>query len=83
MNEELNKNSPAEELLNIPHVKQYIESRSNMLNGQLRGFINGKAREENLELILITFNSIITDIYNLGSNDGYLKRSKEEASKEA
>jgi hypothetical protein len=41
-------------------VEEYLENLSKLLNSSLRGSINLKAREENLELIQITFR----DIYN-------------------
>ena len=39
-------------------VKEYIENLSKMLNGQLRGAINLKAREENLEMVQLTLSDV-------------------------
>ena len=41
-------------------VKVYLENLSKMLNGQLRGGINLKAREENLELVQLTMSDVWT-----------------------
>ena len=39
-------------------VKEYLENLSKMLNGQLRGAINLKAREDNLELVQLTLSDV-------------------------
>ena len=39
-------------------VEIYLETISKVLNGQIRGAINKKAREENLELIQMTLLNI-------------------------
>ena len=39
-------------------VLEYIEFMSKLLSGQLRGAINAKARQENLELIQLTMGDI-------------------------
>ena len=39
-------------------VKEYLENVSKMLNGQLRGAINLKAREENLVFVQLTMSDI-------------------------
>ncbi len=39
-------------------VKVYLENLSKMLNGQLRGGINLKAREENLEMVQLTLSDV-------------------------
>lgn len=48
----------------------YIKSLSNLLNGQLRGSINKKAREENLELITLTLQSLFENAFNEGLKEG-------------
>jgi len=49
-------------------IKDYLSSTSNTLNGQLRGGINKKAREMNLEFIELTINNIFETGYNLGKS---------------
>lgn len=49
---------------------EYIKSLSNLLNGQLRGSINKKARDENLELINLTLQSIFENAFNEGLKEG-------------
>jgi len=39
-------------------VKEYLENVSKMLNGQLRGAINLKAREENLVFVQLTMSDV-------------------------
>lgn len=59
-------------------VEEYLEGVSKLLNGQLRGAINKKAKEENLELIQLT----IMDIYN-NLEDYFKKLYESEKSNEA
>lgn len=47
-------------------IEDYITNKSNMLNGQLRGAINLKAREENAQLIMITMGNLFESGYTLG-----------------
>jgi len=47
-------------------IEDYLTSMTNLLNGQLRGAINKKAREENGELISITIGDIFNKAYGLG-----------------
>ena len=49
-------------------IKDYLSSTSNSLNGQLRGAINKKAREINLEFIVLTINNVFETGYNLGKS---------------
>ena len=47
-------------------IQEYLESMSRLLNGQLRGAINAKAREENLQLISLTLDDVFRKGYGLG-----------------
>ena len=47
-------------------IQEWLTSMTNLLNGQLRGAINAKAKEENGELISITVGNIFTNAYELG-----------------
>ncbi len=47
-------------------IKEYLENVSRLLNGQLRGAINGKAKEENLQLIQLTMGDVFERAFNLG-----------------
>ena len=47
-------------------IEDYLMDLTNMLNGQLRGAINLKAREENKELIMLTFR----DVFDTGKELG-------------
>lgn len=49
-------------------VEEYLIGTSRLLNGQLRGFINEKAREENLELIQLTMGDVFNRAYELGNS---------------
>ncbi len=49
-------------------VEDYLLNVSRLLNGQLRGAINLKAREENLELIQLTIGDVFERAYGLGRN---------------
>lgn len=49
-------------------IKDYLSSTSKTLNGQLRGAINKKAREMNLEFIILTINNIFETGYDLGKS---------------
>jgi len=49
-------------------VEEYLENLSKLLNSSLRGSINLKAREENLELIQITFRDIYNELKSYLSN---------------
>ena len=51
-------------------VKEYLNGMSNLLSGQLRGAINQKARDENLELINLTIGDIFNKAYELGKAIG-------------
>ena len=62
----------------IPPKEILIEERAKFLNGQLRGVINKKAREENLEMIEITLLKIFED----GHQIGYSECNSEYALKE-
>ena len=59
----------------------YIKSLSNLLNGQLRGSINKRAREENLELITLTLQSVFDTAFNEGFKEG-VNTAKSEILKE-
>jgi len=39
-------------------IQEYLNNISHFLNGQLRGAMNLKAKEENLELIQLTLNDV-------------------------
>ena len=54
-------------------IEEYLTNVSQLLNGQIRGAINKKAREENLELIQIT----ILDIWDTGFNLGQTTKEQE------
>jgi hypothetical protein len=57
----------AEEESNIEKdIEEFLESRAKLLNGQLRGAINERAREENKQLIDFTFMNIFETAYSLG-----------------
>lgn len=45
-------------------VEDYLENLSKLLNSTLRGAINKKAREENLELIQISFRDIYNELHD-------------------
>ena len=47
-------------------ISDYLENVTRLLGGQIRGAINAKAREENLELIGITIN----DVFDKGKEYG-------------
>jgi len=47
-------------------IKIYLEDLSLLLNGQLRGAINTKAKEINLELIQITLGNTFKKAFELG-----------------
>jgi len=47
-------------------TKDFLSQRSKFLNGQLRGAINARAREENQQLIELTF----IDIWDTAHNQG-------------
>lgn len=47
-------------------IKKYIESRALLLNGQLRGAINEKARDMNKDLINLTLGDIFEKGYDFG-----------------
>jgi len=49
-------------------INTYFSDISKLLNGQLRGPINKKAREENLELIQLTISDVFEKGYNLGKS---------------
>lgn len=66
-------------LLKSDDIDFHINSRASLLNAQLRGPINAKGREENLELILITLYSILEDGYKLGYEDGKSKGLTEKS----
>ena len=53
-------------------IKNYLLHTTLNLNGQLRGAINKKGKEENHELIAITLYNVFEEAYNLG------KSTKEE-----
>ena len=47
-------------------IEDYLEGTTNLLNGQLRGAINAKARADNKELISLTINDVFERAYALG-----------------
>lgn len=47
-------------------IEDYLTNLTNLLNGQLRGTINRKAREENYDLIRMTLN----DVFEKGEQYG-------------
>lgn len=49
---------------------EYINNMANLLNGELRGSINSKARSENLSLILLTLNSVFEHALEIGIKEG-------------
>lgn len=49
---------------------EYIKSLVNLLNGQLRGTINNKAKSENESLIYLTLNSIFDFAFSEGIKEG-------------
>jgi hypothetical protein len=55
---------------------------ANLLNGQIRGSINAKAREENYELILMTLHKVnsegFEDGFKIGQQVYIEKKAKEE-----
>jgi len=55
-------------------IKEYLSQTSKGLNGQIRGAINKRAREENLQLIRITLNNAFDIGYGLGKS---IKEEKE------
>ena len=57
--------------------EEYLNSRCNLLNGQLRGAINDKAKDLNLELIQMTVADIAIAFYEQGHTDG-ANESKEQ-----
>ena len=54
-------------------LEEYLTGISKLLNGQLRGAINLKARQDNEELIMLT----LGDVFDKGLNAGYTKRDEE------
>lgn len=56
-------------------IEEYLLKMTHMLNGQLRGAINAKARETNYQLITLIINDIFISAYNLGK----LVTNQEEA----
>lgn len=73
------KNKKNPDILSDETIKYHIEARANSLNGQLRGAINQRAREENLELIITILSEIFTDGLNQGIKIGYLTKLQEES----
>ena len=63
----------------LDEIQSHIEARAKLLNGQLRGPINAKGREENLDLIIITMASLFEDGYKLGYEDGKFKTVTDKA----
>ena len=57
---------------------EYIDQMSKQLNGQLRGGINEKAREENLALIQTVMGMVYSHVYSLGITEGYYQKTNEE-----
>lgn len=47
-------------------INDYLVNRTNLLNGQLRGAINKKAKEANEQLITLTLNDVWEIAYNMG-----------------
>lgn len=47
-------------------IRDYLENLTKLLNGQLRGAINAKAREENAELVYMT----LSDAFEKGQEYG-------------
>ena len=50
-------------------VLKELENKSKLLNGQIRGVINLRARNENLQLIQLTLGSIYQQAYSQGCSD--------------
>ena len=71
------KNVP--DILSDETIKYHIEARAKSLNGQLRGAINQKARDENLELITTILSEMFTDGLTQGMKVGYLTKLQEES----
>lgn len=63
-------------------IEDYLTNLTNMLNGQLRGAINLKARTENRELVMLTLRDCFENGKSLGeriTNEKYqLEKLKEE-----
>lgn len=63
-------------------TKVYLERISNLLNGQLRGAIIKKAKEENLELIQMTMVNVWNEAYNQGKKDGVNETTEDQLREE-
>lgn len=63
-------------------TRKELDSFSNLLNGQLRGTINTKAREENLSLIQMTlyevFRRAVSQGYQIGTSEALEKKVGDE-----
>lgn len=62
-----------------PELIEYLEHKSLMLNGQLRGSINEKARQMNLDNIQLTLYEVAAEIYQKGRDNGYLEKTQEKS----
>lgn len=51
-------------------LKTYLENIAKLLNGQIRGSIVQKAKEENLSLIQLTLSKVYNDAYQSAYNKG-------------
>lgn len=47
-------------------IEDYLMHMTNLLNGQLRGAINQKARDQNKGFIMLTVGAVFEKAYNLG-----------------
>jgi len=61
--------TPSPKVFTEEAKEEIINGRAKFLNGQLRGVINKKAREENLQMIEITLLKIFADGYQIGYGD--------------
>lgn len=49
-------------------IKEYLDRTGKLLSGQIRGVINDRAKELNLELIQITLSSVFDQGFQLGKS---------------
>ena len=73
------KKKQEQNILSDEKIKYHIEARAKLLNGQLRGLIDKKAREENLNLIIPVLSEMFIDAFGEGVKVGYLTKLEEES----
>lgn len=59
-----------------------IDSLAKLLNGQIRGPINAKGKEENLGLIQMTMGRLYDDAYEQGSKDKEIELQENQIKKD-